>query len=282
LKEHCKVLCAEHGSGSLVEVDPDPERPDYMVVNKIQGVDGPNKCLQHNIGDSLLFVNSGNSIAVKQVNPNKGVQNTRVVIPTYTKSNNPNIPVEIEAYEPVGYNALITGNNFGVLEGFSFDINSGKHRKVFEKNLNQNLPPSMQNQITSMSVSEDQRYLAVATMVSNQRVESCLSKLFVFGITNAGLRQIAVKEFFDSNANSLYYYINFEYKFKGVPLIFAFQDADEYRLDIYAFENQQLLKLIHSKKGFHRGDFSAIRALGGQIVSVDYEGEMRILTIPEG
>jgi len=265
----------------LIEIDPDPEKPDYVVVDKVQGVDGPNQCIKHNIHDNCLFFNNVNSITVKKVNEVKGVNNTGIVIRTRTVSNDPNIGVEIEAYEAVGHNGIITGNNFGVLEGFIFDVNKGQHKKVFETNLNQNLPSNLHQQITAMSVCDNQRFVAVATTVKNGNYESCLSKLYVFSISNKGLTQIAVKEFYNTNPNSLYFYLNFEYDFKGTSMIFAFQDDDEYRLDVYAFENKQNLKLVHSKKNYHTGDFSAIRALGGKIVSVDYEGEMRVLSIPE-
>lgn len=78
----------------------------------------------------------------------------------------------------------------------------------------------------------------------------------------------------------MYFYMNFDYVFKGIPLIYAFQNEDEMRLDIFGIKNNKI-KLIHSQLRYHTTDFSAIRSLNGRFVSIDYDGVMRVLEVPE-
>lgn len=168
--------------------------------------------------------------------------------------------VEFEDYVAIGSNGVITGNNQGLIEGFEYDINAGSNIKRFEYNINQGRPANLFQQITSMSLSDDQQYLAVATAMDNQRVQACLNKLFVFSISPQGLNLVDSKEFPNSNADSMYFYIDFDYRYRGTRIIFAFQNDDQMRLDAYAFENERI-ENIHTVYNYHQNPFSAIRGL---------------------
>jgi hypothetical protein len=75
-------------------------------------------------------------------------------------------------------------------------------------------------------------------------------------------------------------YINFDYKFKNVPLIYAFQNENKMRLDIFGLKDGKL-SLVHSQPHYHTCDFSAIKSMNGKFISIDYDGVMRVLEVPE-
>lgn len=279
LKDELKVFCVENGSKSLLEIEPMPEEPDYVVVGKLNGAEGPNKCLRYNNDETILLGNTSTNILAYKVLPEKGVQPTSVNIQTTTQPMNETL-VEFEDYVAIGNNGVITGNSLGVLEGFEYNVVNGTQAKRFEYNINEGMPPNLYQQITSMSLSDDQKYLAVATAIDNQRVEGCLNKLIVFSINPEGLRPVDTKEFSNSNPDSLYFFINFDYRYRGSRLIMCFQADDQMRLDAYSFDNENI-ELIHTVYNYHKNVYSAIRGMSGNIISVDYEGEMKILSIPE-
>lgn len=279
LKENLRIFCLENNTKSLLEMEPIPDEPDYIVVEKLDGVDGPNRCLRYNNDETVLLGNRGSSITGMKVLNGKGVQKTRMNIQSQTPPINDTM-VEFEDYVAIGSNGIIAGNNQGVLEGFEYNINTGDHVKRFEFNLNQGRPANLFQQITSMSLSDDQQYLAVSTAIDNQRVQACLNKLFVFAITPQGLKIVDTKDFPNSNADSMYFYIDFDYRYRGTRMIFAFQSDDQMRVDAYAFENERI-ELVHSVYNYHQEPFSAIRGLSGSIISIDYVGGMKIMTIPE-
>lgn len=39
--------------------------------------------------------------------------------------------------------------------------------------------------------------------------------------------------------------------------------------------------LVHSESDYHERDFSAINSINGKIMSIDYDGVMRVLEVPE-
>jgi hypothetical protein len=110
---------------------------------------------------------------------------------------------------------------------------------------------------------------------------STLSRLLVFKLDGKGrLIPYVQHRFQHQGPNSMYFYMNFDYVFKGIPLIYAFQNEDEMRLDIFGIKNGKI-GLIHSQPKYHSTDFSAIRSINGRFVSIDYDGVMRILEVPE-
>lgn len=122
--------------------------------------------------------------------------------------------------------------------------------------------------------------LAVATCIEDQNKVS-LSTLYLFSVENNGqLRLLDKREFKQNPGTSMYFYLNFEYKYRNIPMIFAFQADGTRNLDIFAVEGGKL-DFVYREMDYHDKDFSAIRGINGRIVSVDYDGVMRIMGIPE-
>lgn len=279
LKDEFRVFNLENASNSLIEVEPNPEKPDYVVVSKVRGVEGPNRCLRYNNDESVLLANRGDSITGMLVFNPKGVQKTNLDIKSESLPIK-DTAVEFEDYVALGNNGIISGNNQGVIEGFEYNVSNGTHVRRYMHNINQGRPVSLYQQITSMALSDDQKYLLVATAIDNQRIQACLNSLMVFEIFPDSLNLVDVKEFPNSNADSMYFYTNFEYRYKDERLIFAYQGGDQNRLDAYSFKNGKI-EHVHTVYNYHNGPYSAIRGMAGKIISVDYDGEMKLMSIPE-
>lgn len=279
LKDEFRVFNLENDTNSLIELEPLPETPDYVVVSKAKGVEGPNRCLRYNNDESVILANGGDSITGMMVFNPKGVQPSNLKIRSESRSVNQS-PVEFEDYVALGNNGIITGNNLGVLEGFEYNVSNGTHTRRYAHNINEGRPVNLYQQITSMALSDDQKYLAVATAIDNQRVQACLNSLMVFEVFPDSLHLVDIKEFPNSNSDSMYFYINFDYRYKDTRLIMAYQGGDQNRLDAYSFDHGRI-EHIHTVYNYHNGPYSAIRGMSGKVVSVDYDGEMKLMTIPE-
>ena len=278
LKDYFRVLCAEKKTGSVIEVQPETDNFNYYVVSNIKGVDGPNESLRTNKDESLVLANLGKAITIKQVLPNAGLKDTNIFIRTETQTPG----CMIEDFVALRRTGVITANSMGILEVFSFDLKTKNYRKLSHVDLNHKITqPEQHQQITTMALSENEEYLAVSTITEDDSFQCRLKKLLIFKVRKDGkLQLIDQKEFFKSGKDSMYHYMNFEFSFKGVPLLLAFQSEDERRLDVYAFKNTKL-SLVHSEKYYHPDDFSAIRSVNGSIVSMDYNGVLRVLNVPE-
>lgn len=277
MKEQLKVFCAENESGRIIEMEPNPDDHSYYNVSTIKGVDGPNKSLRTNKTEELLFANEGDCITIKQVKEEDyGLRNTGIRIVTGPGKN-----VTIEDYIAIKKNGLIIANSLGVIEIFTFDIYKRKYKKISQLNLNRGVKASKQfQQVTTMAVTEDESMLAVATCIEDEQ-DVKLKNLLIFKIENKGnLTLLDARDFDRYPGHSMYFYLNFEYTYLGLPVLFAFQAEGQKRADIYVFDKGQV-DLVCSHRGYHSCDFSAIRALNGKIVSIDYDGVMRILDVPE-
>ena len=108
-----------------------------------------------------------------------------------------------------------------------------------------------------------------------------LARIIVMRLDQKGqLVPVCQNRFVNEKANSMYFYVNFEYTVKGTPLIYAFQNEDQMRMDIFALRNNSL-SLVYSHPNYHTTDYSAIRSINGKLVSIDYDGMMRVLEVPE-
>ena len=275
----------ENTSGTIVQVEPDPENPEYYVLSQIKPADGPGKSLRYNREESLLLCNMEDSITVKQIIPDKnGLTDTPVRIPAAENFQNLTLSAtpRIEDFVALRQNGVILANSEGEIVVYTFDAGTGTHKQLHSVNLNLDQDPtSMKQQVTCMALSEAEDYLVVATITDSEGMPAKLKHLMVFHVGVDGKLDLQdVREFVGSGPNSMYSYINFDYKCNGVPLAIAFQPEDERRCDVFAFIDGKL-ELAYTKMGYHSSDFTAIRAVSGKIVSIDYNGVMRILSVPE-
>lgn len=86
-------------------------------------------------------------------------------------------------------------------------------------------------------------------------------------------------------ANSAYTYLNFEYQYRGLPLLLAMQRQGSRRLDGFILSNpegaQATLKLKTRKQNYHQTEVRAVGSVCGSVVTIDSLGEMKILKVPE-
>lgn len=87
--------------------------------------------------------------------------------------------------------------------------------------------------------------------------------------------------------NSMYTYLSFyepelPQEFRKIsnnqpPIILAFQGGDKFALDAYSLEQGSgTLNMVATKENYHETDFSAIRRTREGIVSIDFEGNLKI------
>lgn len=164
-----------------------------------------------------------------------------------------------------------------------YDIQKGGSKKVSEFFINSGVTDqSLVEQITTIGMDEQEDMLVISTQ-NNQmgRGSNQLARIMVMKLDQKGqLVPVCQNRFVNEKANSMYFYINFEYTVKGTPLIYAFQNEDQMRMDIFALRNNNL-SLIYSHANYHSTDYSAIRSINGKFVSIDYDGMMRVLEVPE-
>ena len=271
----------EATSSSIIQIDPQMEIPQYYVVGKSRGVDGPNKCLRYNKNESCIFVNDGKKISVWEVgiDNNRGIRKAGIDITISNK----NPEVIIEDFVTLKDKGVVTTDSTGLIELFFFDLKNKIFKKLSEFDINKQEAQSGQTEsVTTMSFDETETMLTVSTVSNNKSSPvNQLSRLLVLDLDIKGnLHLNCQKKFEGEKVNSMYFYVNFEYSYKGVPLVYAFQNEDQMRLDIFGLRNG-VLSLIHSQPKFHSTDFSAIRSINGRFISIDYDGVMRVLEVPE-
>lgn len=263
-------------NGRIIELEIDPDDPKYTNIAQIKGVDGPNKALATNKNEDFLYVNVGKSIGVKLINnENQGIKETGIVIESKQQN------VVFDDYVPLKRNGIITANSLGVLEVFSLNLQERNYRKLAEYNINQNARSKREfQQITTIAINDTEDLLAVGTCIEDSE-EVKLKNLIVFEILKSGqLDPLDARDFDQNPGDAMYFYLNFEYTYKGYPILFAFQADGDRRADAFLFKEEKL-ELVSSEKFYHKKGFSAIRDLNGKIFSVDYDGVMRVLNIPE-
>lgn len=277
MKERLKVYCAENESGRVIELEPNPEEHTYYNVANIKGVDGPNKSLRTNILENLIFVNLGNEITIKIVNLDSvGLRDTNIYIKTQTK-NQPD--VTIEDYISLKKNGLILANSIGILEIFTFNVGNNSYQKLSELDFNKNRSVEFE-QITNIAINDEENLLSVATCVEKND-DVVMNSLRLFRVNNNGSLVLLDERKYNLRDNfPMYFYLNFDYKCEGIPVLFAFQAEGERNLDIFTVENDKL-NFVHTEHNYHKNDFSAIRSINGKIFSIDYNGILRILNVPE-
>ena len=86
-------------------------------------------------------------------------------------------------------------------------------------------------------------------------------------------------------SNSAYKYLNFDYQYKGLPLLIAIQKQGPKRLDAFVLNQpaspEAKLDLKARKLNYHQGDIRAVGSVCDSIVTIDDLGEMHILKVPE-
>jgi hypothetical protein len=175
----------ENKSNSIIQLEPNFDKPDYFVVGKSPAMDGANRCLKYNANETCLFVNTGKKIRVYEIgigpNSNKGIRKTRISIPI--KNKNPN--VVIEDFVALLNKGVITCDSYGLVEVFFFDIKNEKFKKLSEFNLNEGVKSkAIFEQVTTMAMNDKGTKLALATVNNPSPNElGCLSRLLILNLT---------------------------------------------------------------------------------------------------
>lgn len=281
LKERLKAYMIEGTTASIIQIEPDVEQPEYFVIGKSIGVDGPNRCLKVNKNETCLLINEGKQIQVWEIGlgENRGIRKAGIAI----KMSNLDPEVIIEDYLPLKDKGVIITDSTGLIEIFLFNLQNKTFAKLSEFDLNEGVEkPEIFEQITNMCLDEEEQMLAIATARSTtEEGTNQLTRLVVFKVDIKGRpHPLCQKRFTNESPNSMYFYLNFEYTYKGVPLLYAFQNEDTMRLDVFGI-NDSKLGLIHSQHKYHSTDFSAIRSINGKLISIDYDGVMRVMEVPE-
>lgn len=132
--------------------------------------------------------------------------------------------------------------------------------------------------------------IAVSTIQNNLNGnnEGKLKAMHIYKInqTSNQIEFVFYQDFgWGQNLRSMYYWIDFTHMFRGENVLFAFQNDDQKKLDVYVMtwnmaQRKWVLDLVYSQPGFNSEYFTAIASKDDKIFSVDYDGVMKILTIP--
>ena len=278
----------------------EPGAKDYNVVANTRGGRTLHSTLRFNEAETVILSHEeANTIRLRHKPEflSQGLLSTSISIKTCEDDlhiSRTRLKVAIEDFQCLESDKVITANSLGIIEIFRFNIEEQICRKISEFRINSkgsNIGEKADQKpelVTNMAVTRDGQgghFLAVSTVEARfgtpgSHNENLLKKVIVFRIDNCyNIQRFAVKEFNKKpqEQKSLYYYLNFSYSYKGRKLLLAFQNEGERALDVYALEGDSL-ELIYSKKGYHGEYFTAIRQNGESVVSVDYDGVMRILT----
>lgn len=256
-------------------------------MSKAVGGVAPNSTLRKNQNESDLLCYLGEDvISVKRV-LKVGLYETKVLIRTERPKGDTEFQNEltIEDFEGLGNNKVIVANSLGLIEVFVYDAGSGNCMKLENYDLNDNETTLQPKEVvTCISLRKNEKYLAAATTINDHKRGkiSLLKRIMIFMVKpDSKLEQVAFRDFGNTeNSNSAYYYINFKFDFRDIPVIFAFQNEDQRRLDVYSYDEGRV-NLIHRVLDYHSNYFTAIRDINDFIVSVDYDGVLKILEVPD-
>ncbi len=270
----------EGTTSSIIQIEPEVDQPEYFVVGKSLGVDGPNRSLKVNKNESCLLINEGKQIQIWEIalGDNRGIRKTGIVI----EMTNPDEEVIIEDFVPLKDKGVILTDSTGLIEIFLYDLHKRSYTKLSDYNINEGVKhPELFEQITNICLNDRENMLALSTSRSDMKNgANVLTRMVVFTLGPKGRMHPQWQERFNNEKpNSMYYYMNFEYSYNDTQLIFAFQNEDKMRLDIFGIKDG-FMNLIHTQLNYHDTDFSAIRAINGKLISIDYDGVMRVLEVP--
>lgn len=266
----------------------EPLENDYSVILNAKGANLPNSTLRTNKFENAILAFLGdNRISVKYLPKDmpKGVKETKIVIKsTFGEKTN----VTVENFACFDRDKVVVLNNYGLIEIFQFSLKSDNFRKLCDLDMNLKSGDYLEFPV-GLSVKEKNGVVkfAVSTLYDDDsgeiRQEEILRSLKIFEFKENEIIKICEKEFelSEKRVSSSYYYIDFNYEYKGKEILFGFQNEEERNLDIYCVENNKI-ELVHREKSYHSDYFTAIRRFGDEgIVSVDYSGEMKILKLDE-
>ena len=310
----------ESQTGSIIEIHPDDK--DYVVVSTVKGGEVPNSTLRFNTDETALFTYMGQDAITLKIVPTKekkGVYETNMVIKgSYPLGRDINRSghheLTIEDFEAIGSNRVVLANSLGVLDLYEYslvpqqsqimDINASKldsqvklapAKRLHSFDINLGKRVENHEMITAISVYQNPSgtqdpLIAVSTIQNNVQGDSegRLKAIHIYKIDQVKnqIELVCYNNFgVQQNNSSLYYWMDFTHTFNGQNVLYAFQNEDQRKLDVFLMNwntntNQWNLQQIHSEVGYTNDYFTAIRARGNQIVNIDYNGVMKILTIP--
>lgn len=242
---------------------------------KIKGIGVPNKIIRKSRKEDCIIINEDNVLKVFLLE-NQAVKDTNLRI-DFSKNNNLNI----EDFICLGSNKVCIGHQNGLVVIIAYDYISKKWLKLYEINLNDGKTQENKLQIVCMATDAHGGFLAISTIDQNYSQENKLRQIILFRINKKyNLELFAVRDFgLGADPYSYYPYLCFDFVSGRLPVILAFQGGCRYNLDAYIVAKHNELELLHSIEKYHRSDFSAIRSEDGCVFSVDFEGNMNILTV---
>lgn len=316
-----KFYNVESMSGSVIEIHPDQK--DYFVVTNIKGGEAPNSTLRFNSDESALLTYLGNDALTLKIVPEqnkKGVYETNMMIKgSYPMGRDINKSghheLTIEDFEAIGKDKVIMANSLGVLDLYQYSlvpqqsqvmgVNASQlntqvklapARRLDSFDINQGKQIQAHEMITSISVFQNPKstqdpLVAVSTIQNNVNgdAEGKLKAIHIYKVNQASnkIELVCYKDFgWQQNNKSLYYWLDFTHMYKGQNVLYAFQNEDQKKLDMFVMNwNAQTsswnLDQFHSQPNYSNEYFTAIRARGNKIVNIDYDGVMKILDVPQ-
>ena len=308
----------ESQSQSIVQIEPVPDNYDYYVISNLKTLQGDARALKHTDDEKLILMNTGQSIVVQRISASRGLDERRhMELPVFKskaeKTENESAPVKPQEVQitprtldgtelkfidfcPLDNDKVITVNNLGQLQVFEFRIDKKKFRKIFEQDLTQ-ICKNRQIKITTIALSSPQNFLALAVSDYSNFVEGVLDSVFVYHVSSEKplgmnnkegieyLNLISTHKCLGEKPRSSYNFLNFDYHYKGLPLLIAMQKDGDLRLDAFVLEDPEdskaKLSLKARKVQYHNVGFKAVGIECGEIISVDFNGVMRRLKLPE-
>jgi hypothetical protein len=270
---------------------------DYFIVSNLKGQWTPKSVLRANGSQTHLICHLQDDLLTVKKVEEMGLEDTDIFIRTNSgydsiKENHymsdstvGHTKVSIEDFCALGDDKVIIGNSLGVLEIFKFSLENFTVKKLSSFDLSKSSRRiGLEESVTCISLSKDGKKLAVATAIESEQKtgRNRLKKLLIFEIKeNFHLMEIGFKDFGNEEPeNSCYYFLEFGLDFKGIPMIFCFQNADEKRVDVFSFK-AGMIELVCSEEEYHDETYSAIGVAGRSVVTVDFDGLMKVLTVPE-
>lgn len=242
---------------------------------RVKGSSIPNKTIRVSRNEDCLILNEDNVLRVFRVTP-RGLRDTNVRI-DFAKNNG----LTIEDFVCLGSNKIAVGHSGGLLVIVLYDYVNVNWLKLYEINLNDGKDDKEKLEITCLAADKRGGFLAISTTDLNYPNDNKLRQILLFRVLKKyNLELYAIRDYgFNCPKNSYYSHLCFDYVSSRLPVILAFQGGAGYNLDAYIVTKHNTLDLIHSVRGYHKNDFSAIRSLGRKVFSVDFDGNMNILEV---
>ena len=195
-------------------------------------------------------------------------------------------------FESLGMDKILIATNDGILEIWSFDVLAESSKLLCRYDINQEAKKSedditrLNEQITSIGLSKSEEFVAVATAVQQMKrgdaeVNLKLKRLIIYRIGAGGsVEEVTYKEFgIAETPFAFYQHLNFKCCYNDHLMLYAFQGCGERKLDVYSFIGEYF-RLVYSQEDYHDHDYCAISFIDDKIISMDFEGEMKIIDVP--